>query len=231
MAITIKEATNGTDVIQDGLTSMYYSKTAGLYLRTVEHNIENVTNKNEYFAVFSVSGQVTIPYHYTSYTFIDGDLQSYTPTTVDQLKSYASLIAGFTAEVGSVSISGGATESKQDAIITELQNLTITPAAGGSTEAKQDAIITELQNIQKSSFVGTYNPPSLPIAGNINTNVTVTGALLGFYDAFVVDNLSAYSGVVIICSVIADNTVNIDITNNTGATLDLPLLTIKAIER
>lgn len=41
-----------------------------------------------------------------------------------------------------------ATQEKQDAIVTAIENITIPAPAGGATEAKQDAIITALGNVK-----------------------------------------------------------------------------------
>lgn len=43
---------------------------------------------------------------------------------------------------------GGATEAKQDDIITAIENITIDPPVGGATEAKQDTQITHLAAIE-----------------------------------------------------------------------------------
>lgn len=64
-----------------------------------------------------------------------------------------------------------ATESKQDAIVAAIENITIPAPAGGATEAKQDTIITALGDITTPADTQPVSAASLPLPTGASTSV------------------------------------------------------------
>lgn len=72
---------------------------------------------------------------------------------------------------------GGATEAKQDDIITAIEGITIDPPVGGATEAKQDTIISGLSSID-GHVDGIEG-----LLGTSNTNTSATNTSVGTMSA------------------------------------------------
>ena len=95
-----------------------------------------------------------------------------------QLTKALSSIGGFGGGPGAVqlrsengTILNPATEEKQDAIVTAIENITIPAPAGGATEAKQDDIITALGSITTPSDTQPISASTLPLPTGASTSV------------------------------------------------------------
>lgn len=212
MAITVKDVVNGTEITVNGKPPKFYSLSSGLTIQTTSQNAPTDL-VNQYFVINTIQGKaVSLPFLFSDYTFIDSTLAAFTPTTVQEIYTFSQNVKGLRV------VSGGS----------DLPT-------GASTEVKQDAIILELQEIKallnKPIITATYNPPSIPDGVPDIGNIAAVGVVLGNnYVVSLATNITAFQGVIITAYVSANDTLTYEIYNNTGAAVDLPLLTFNIKE-